>query len=171
MKGYSPIKIAKLSEKQISRLRNGHPVRVKHGDHHTIHVSEEQHKKIHRAHKKGAGCVIQMDPHQAEEHKHMMSHGGKIDWKKVGRTLKKTFAPVVRPILKGIAKQAIPAGLKAFGELTGNPEVSALAPVLQNKTDQGIDKLQKYGFGVKKNMFHHKRKHSLRGSALMPAGY
>ena len=58
--------IEKLSPAQISKLLNGHPVRVKHGLHHKLHVSEEHLKKLHRAHHKGSAATLQLDPYAIE---------------------------------------------------------------------------------------------------------
>jgi len=50
----------------MSKLLNGHKVRVKHGRHHKIHLSEEHSKKLHKAHMKGMGITIQLDPYAIE---------------------------------------------------------------------------------------------------------
>ena len=71
---YPKTSISKLSHNQILRLLRGHRVRVKHGSGHEIHLSEEQHKKLMKAHKKGAGHTIQFDPYQIEEHQHLRHH-------------------------------------------------------------------------------------------------
>ena len=65
---YHPIGIEKLSENQLSRLRNGHSVRVKIGNHHKVHLSVHQLKKLHAAHKHGKASTIQFDPYQMEAH-------------------------------------------------------------------------------------------------------
>jgi hypothetical protein len=72
---YTPIGIQQLSDKQISRLLNGHGVRVKHGSHHKVHLSSEQHKKLIRAHHKGAGVTLVLDPYQIEHHQCMRGEG------------------------------------------------------------------------------------------------
>jgi hypothetical protein len=76
---YHKVPIQKLSHSQIMKLLKGDRIRVKHGSGHEIHVSEEQHKKIHAAHKKGAGTTIQFDPfqQQMEAHHVLRSIGGK----------------------------------------------------------------------------------------------
>ena len=56
---YHPVSIVHLSANQISKLLNGHPVRVKHGQGHQIEVSAEQHKKLQKAHAKGSASTIQ----------------------------------------------------------------------------------------------------------------
>jgi len=73
---YHKIGIQKLSPAQISRLLNGHAVRVKHGSGHEIHASTEQHKKIHSAHKKGKAHTLTFDPYQIAQHQHLR-HGHK----------------------------------------------------------------------------------------------
>ena len=65
---YHPVGISKLSENQLSRLRNGHSVRVKLGNHHKVHLSVHQLKKLHAAHKHGKASTISFDPYQMEAH-------------------------------------------------------------------------------------------------------
>jgi hypothetical protein len=66
---YHPITIQKLSHAQISKLLRGGPVRIKHGQGHTIHVSHEQHKRIMSAHRRGCGINLMFDPYQQEMHR------------------------------------------------------------------------------------------------------
>lgn len=63
---YHKINIQRISKAQILKLLKGKRIRVKHGNHHTIHVSKEQHKKIMSAHVKGQGVNIEADPYQIE---------------------------------------------------------------------------------------------------------
>jgi hypothetical protein len=71
---YHKIGIQRLSPAQLSKLLNGHRVRVKHGSGHEIHASAEQHKKIMAAHRKGKAHTLQFDPYQIAQHQHMR-HG------------------------------------------------------------------------------------------------
>lgn len=64
-----------LSEVQIKKLVKGEPVRVKAGSHHKVHLSHEQHKKLHKAHAKGAGITLQLDPYQCDAHHHLIGEG------------------------------------------------------------------------------------------------
>jgi len=68
---YHEAHIAKLSPKQISRLLNAHPVRIKHGSHHKIHLSPEHHKKLHRAGLKGTAITVQLDPFAIAHNEHL----------------------------------------------------------------------------------------------------
>ena len=45
---YQKVGIKKLSNAQISKLLNGHRIRVSQGDDHEIYASSEQHKKINK---------------------------------------------------------------------------------------------------------------------------
>jgi hypothetical protein len=99
---YTPVGIHQLSAKQISRLLNGHGVRVKHGSHHKIHLSSEQHKKLIRAHHKGSGVTLVLDPYQIEHHQGMRGEG-------VMSSLKKAY---------GHAKTVAGHARKAIGHAT-----------------------------------------------------
>ena len=57
-----------LSESQKSKLRNGHPVRIKLGSGNTLNLTDQQIKKLQSAHKKGASYTITFHPEQAEKH-------------------------------------------------------------------------------------------------------
>jgi hypothetical protein len=78
---YHEAHIAPISKKQVSKLLNGHPVRVKAGSHHKIHLSAEHHKKLHRAHAKGCGITVTLDPYAIEHNQHLrhdVGMGGKL---------------------------------------------------------------------------------------------
>ena len=57
-----------LSETQKSKLRNGHPVRIKSGSGNHLHLTDPQIEKLQSAHKKGAAYTLTMHPEQAEKH-------------------------------------------------------------------------------------------------------
>jgi len=65
---YHSTGVQKLSESQKSKLRNGHPVRIKQGSGNTLHLTDQQIKKLQSAHKKGAAYTITFHPEQAEKH-------------------------------------------------------------------------------------------------------
>ena len=65
---YSEIAISKLSETQKSKLRNGHPVRVKLGSGNKLNLTNEQIKKLESASRKGRGYTITFHPEQAGKH-------------------------------------------------------------------------------------------------------
>jgi hypothetical protein len=65
---YHSTGVQKLSENQKSKLRNGHPVRIKQGSGNNLHLTDPQIKKLQSAHKKGAAYTLTMHPEQAEKH-------------------------------------------------------------------------------------------------------
>ena len=65
---YHTTGVGKLSETQKSKLRNGHPVRIKSGSGNILHLTDPQIKKLQAAHKKAAAYTLTMHPEQAEKH-------------------------------------------------------------------------------------------------------
>jgi hypothetical protein len=65
---YHSTGVGKLSESQKSKLRNGHPVRIKLGSGNTLNLTDQQIKKLQSAHKKGTAYTITFHPEQAEKH-------------------------------------------------------------------------------------------------------
>ena len=65
---YHSTGVQKLSESQKSKLRNGHPVRIKQGSGNSLHLTDAQIKILAQAHKKGAAYTITFHPEQAEKH-------------------------------------------------------------------------------------------------------
>ena len=89
---YHKASIAPLSSTQVSKILNGHSVRISAGNGHDIELSKEQLKKFARAQKTGKGMTVTMDPFQMQNHQHLRGSGN----------LKKTA--------KGSAKRLIVAG-------------------------------------------------------------
>jgi hypothetical protein len=59
---YHKASISPLSSTQISKILNGHSVRVSAGNGHDIELSKEQLKKFAKAQKTGKGMTLTMDP-------------------------------------------------------------------------------------------------------------
>ena len=73
---YHKIKVGLLSNPQISRLLNGHGVRVSDGNDHEIEISKEQLKKFMKAREKGKAITLNMDPFQMQAHQYLRGSGG-----------------------------------------------------------------------------------------------
>ncbi len=163
---YHPIGLDKLSETQISRLRNGHAVRVKCGNHHKLHVSEQQHKKIMSAHKKGKAHTLMLDPFQ--QHQMKNGHGFFDTLKNIAGPAIKTLAPVL--IDKG--SEALKNKISGTGIHHKHPKKGRglwgdlAKAVLPSVVDVGSNLAKNYigGHGI-----HHK-KHSHKSGSLLPAG-
>jgi len=111
--------LAPLSEAQVKKLLKGQPVRVKAGTHHKVHLSSEQHKKLQKAHSKGAGITLQLDPYQCDGHSHMIGSGflskAKSLATKAFSGAKKAFAaaPVgLKSAIKSKAMEGLKSGLE-----------------------------------------------------------
>ena len=142
---YHQININKLSHNQISKLLNGHRIRVKHGHGHTIHASTEQHNKISKAHRKGAGHTIQFDPYQIEHHQHLRGHGGG------------SVGSVVNHLAKSTIKHYAPKVIDYAANYAKN-KISGL----------GMEHPQHLHHAYHPHYIHGE---ALNGGALMPAGY
>ena len=61
---YHNASISPLSSTQISKILNGHSVRVPAGNGHDVELSKEQFKKLSKAHNAGKAITLTMNPFQ-----------------------------------------------------------------------------------------------------------
>jgi hypothetical protein len=101
---YYEVGIQKLSENQLSKLRNGHPVRVKLGNHHKISLSIQQLKKLNKASKKGSASTISFDPYQLEAHGSGIF--GDIGRKAKAFVQKYKLQDIVNPVINRVKKES-----------------------------------------------------------------
>ena len=166
---YHKASISPLSATQISKILNGHSVRIKPGNGHDIELSKEQLKKFAKAHKTGKGMTIAMDPYQMQNHQYLRGSGSGGS---VGRRNK--YNKWVDALG---ARQVIDAGMTK-----GASTISGMGVGRRNKYNKWVDALGARqvidagmskgastisGFGLKKRKVP---KRKMRGSALMPAG-
>jgi hypothetical protein len=149
---YHNISIEPLSKSQISKLLNGHRVIVKLGQGIEIHASEEQYKKIIKAHKKGSGVTIQFDPYQMENHQFLIGKGGEGFLSNVMKSkLTKGIVKAVAPQVGNIVGQQVKnlTGSDAAGNLTsslikqGSQEAfgnGLIGNIMKSKLTKGIAK-------------------------------
>ena len=71
---YSHVGIEALSHPQIKKLLCGGRVKVKLGHAHKIHVTHDHHKKLHKAHLKGSGIMLELDPYAQDLAKQAFGH-------------------------------------------------------------------------------------------------
>lgn len=170
---YHKINIAKLSKAQIAKLLRGDRIRVKHGEGHSISLSQEQAKKVMSAHKKGKGCCVQFDPYQCDMHR----GEGIFD------SVKAVAAKVAPTLIQAGAdelKKSLGHGKKGKGMVSDL--LKKAAPVLKNVgkavapalIQAGADELKK-SIGSGRKVVAHKgkkvHKKGKKGGALYPAGY
>ena len=103
---YSEIAISKLSETQKSKLRNGHPVRVKIGSGNKLNLTQEQIKKLESAGRKGRAYTITLHPEQAEKHGSGMFGDITTKLKKLAVQNKDLINPIIGRV-RGTAKKGV----------------------------------------------------------------
>ena len=203
---YHKVKVGNLSNPQISRLLNGHGVRVSDGSNHEIELSKEQLKKFMKAREKGKAITLTMDPFQMQNHQFLRGSGsgGSSGAGNLTRTSKGSAKRIItsatdrlvralegsgniKATAKDSGKKLIVAGtdrairaiegsgsggsvnrLKKYSRWTGainktirdGIDTSGKAARVYNDSTNPMAQL---GFGLKKRK-------SMKGSALMPAG-
>lgn len=140
---YIKVPVENLSERQQSRLRNGHGVIVRHhpqGRHH-IHMSHEQHKKMSRAYHKGMGMTITLDPYQMNHHK-IHGHG-------LGHTIMRGLRAAARnPVVRKLGKEIAHQGVNAL-QAAATAYAPEFAPAIQMGADYANNRI---GNGVRRRM-------------------
>ena len=94
---YHSTGVQKLSETQKSKLRNGHPVRIKKGSGNNLHLTDDQIKKLEAASRKGAAYTLKMHPEQAAKHKSGEGLFGDITTKV--KTFDRKHKDLINPII------------------------------------------------------------------------
>ena len=136
---YHKASIAPLSSTQVSKILNGHSVRISAGNGHDIELSKEQLKKFARAQKTGKGMTVTMDPFQMQNHQHLRGSGN----------LKKTA--------KGSAKRLIVAGTdRLIRSIAGSGNIKATAKdsgkrLIVAGTDRAVEAIEGSSIGGKIN--------------------
>ncbi len=155
------------SPKQLSKLRNGHKVRIKKGTGFNVIVHPENYRLVSRAFAKNRGLEISLSPeeieanrslspeqHQAIRESNPEMAGQGIFGKKFDKLLKKAgvkdTAYKIGDVLKPFAKGAITAGLASGATALGavQPELAPFLPAgvagLSSKVYDYLDNPSKY---------------------------
>jgi hypothetical protein len=109
---YHSTGVQKLSESQKSKLRNGHPVRIKQGSGNTLNLTDVQIKKLVQSHKRGTAYTIQMHPEQAEKH----GEGIFGDIKKFALSTVRKNRDLINPII-GCARSYAKSGIQKLADI------------------------------------------------------
>jgi hypothetical protein len=99
---YKSVGVAKLSETQKSRLRNGHPVRIKIGAGNKLHLTDAQIKKLQSAARRKAAYTLTMDPHQMAQHGQGLFGDISSTMKRIARKNKDLINPIIGRVKSGI---------------------------------------------------------------------
>lgn len=163
-----------LTDTQMRKLAKGQGVRVNPSAGCTAYdvwCKAGKCRRMERMMTKGKGFALKFDPEEMDENVEI--EGGRINFKKIGRTLRSTaksvgkfyrekVRPVVGPKIKEAVKKAIekgvPLAVETLGAVTGQPEIVAAAesPVVKRlakkASEKGTEKLSKLtgAFGMQK---------------------
>jgi hypothetical protein len=118
---YEKIGIEKLSPIQIKKLVQGQAVRIKLGDAHYIHLSQEQLKKLNKAFKHGKAVQIMFDPYQQEQ------HGSGLFGDIANFVKKHSLQKIVNPVIRGV-KQASHSGVSRASNFL-HSKIDKLKPI------------------------------------------
>lgn len=144
------------SKGQLSKLRNGHPVRIRQGSGFNVIVHPETYDLVTRAFSKNKGVQIALSPEEIQANRQSEQviegqgiFGPQFDKKveqTIGRKGKKKVYGFARDVLNPIAKTAIMAGMAtgATALSAAQPEFApVIVPVAAGMTDFMIDYLDK----------------------------
>lgn len=149
---YHKTGIQTLSPTQISRILNGHRVRIKHGSGQEMHLSNEQHKKLMSASKKGCGITVELDPYQMDMNQHLRgAKKGKGFFDsalKIGKQVGKKVAPVLIDYGADQLKNAIANSGDGIRRATKKPVAKKTATKKPVAKKGGA--LRTAGYGAKK---------------------
>lgn len=141
----------KLKDKQLRDLAMGKGIMIspKMGGEggYAISMSPAKLAKLMKALSAGKGMKVMLTPKELQMNGVEMMDGGRINWRGIGRTLRKVgktvgkfyreeIRPTLGPALKSLVKRGVEEGLplvvEGLSALTGNPEIGvAAAPFVQ----------------------------------------
>jgi hypothetical protein len=128
---YSSTGVGKLSESQKSKLRNGHPVRIKLGSGNTLNLTDQQIKKLQSAHKKGAAYTITFHPEQEEKHGEGFFGDIASKAKKFAISTVKKNRDLINPII-GRARSYAKSGIQKLSD-KANEKVDYFTPEIEGE--------------------------------------
>ena len=128
---YTLVGVQKLSETQKSRLRNGHPVRIKKGSGNQLHLTNEQIKKLESAAKKGAAYTLTLHPEQAEKHGSGFFGDIASKAKKFAISTIKANRDLINPII-GRARSYAKSGIQKLAD-KANEKVDKFTPEIEGE--------------------------------------
>jgi hypothetical protein len=155
---YSTTAVGKLSESQKSKLRNGHPVRIKIGSGNTLNLTDPQIKKLQSAHKKGAAYTLTFHPEQAEKH----GSGFFGDIASKAKAFARKHKDLINPLI-GRVRAGVHGGIDTLSN-KAKEKLEELASKANAKVDEFIQPIE--GEGVKRRRGRPKKGEGIIGDAL-----
>jgi hypothetical protein len=140
---YHKASISPLSSTQISKILNGHSVRISHGNKHDIELSKEQLKKFSKAQQKGKGMTLTLDPFQIQNHQHLRGSG---NLKKTAKgSAKRLIVAGTDRLIRSIEGSGIGGNIKATAKDSGKRLIVAGTDrAIKAIEGSGVNRLKKY---------------------------
>lgn len=159
----SPLMIRKLGDNKVVQLKGGMI-----GGGMKVMVPPHMAKRLSRAQRLNKGMRFHMTPEDLE------MNGGRINWKKLGRTIKKGakkawegYKKYVKPVVGPAVRKGLTKGAQAL--VAANPELGFLEPVVAPAVAKVGDISGAYG--MKKKRAAPKKKSVSGGSFLATGSY
>ena len=146
---YHEVGIQALSPKQISRLLNAHPVRVKAGSDAKIQVTADHAKKLAKAGMKGSALTVTLDPFAIQNNQHLRGQGpkGLKKFQKWTGAIGDFLKPVAKPIIGALTDAAV-QNIEAYGDqsarMAGVGPRKGLPAKYRGTGPKGLKKFQKW---------------------------
>ena len=148
---YHEVGIQALSPKQISRLLNAHPVRVKAGSDAKIQVTTDHAKKLAKAGMKGSALTVTLDPFAIQNNQHLRMSGkgpkGLKKFQKWTGAIGDFLKPVAKPIIGALTDAAV-QNIEAYGDqsarMAGVGPRKGLPAKYRGTGPKGLKKFQKW---------------------------
>jgi cytochrome c553 len=146
---YHEVGIQALSPKQISRLLNAHPVRVKAGSDAKIQVTTDHAKKLAKAGMKGSALTMTLDPFAIQNNQHLRGQGpkGLKKFQKWTGAIGDFLKPVAKPIIGALTDAAV-QNIEAYGDqsarMAGVGPRKGLPAKYRGTGPKGLKKFQKW---------------------------
>ena len=141
---YHKASISPLSSTQISKILNGHSVRVSAGNGHDVELSKEQLKKFAKAQKTGKGMTLTMDPYQMQNHQYLRGSG---NLKRTSRTnAKRVISSATDRLIRSIEGSGIGGNITAVAKDSGKDVIVASGErAVRSINGSGVNRLKKAG--------------------------
>ena len=140
---YHKASISPLSSTQISKILNGHSVRISAGNGHDVELSKEQLKKFAKAQKTGKGMTLTMDPFQMQNHQHLRGSG---NLKRTAKgSAKRLIVAGTDRLIRSIEGSGIGGNIKATSKDSGKRLIVAGTDrAIKAIEGSGVNRLKKY---------------------------
>jgi hypothetical protein len=176
----------KLKDAQLRDLATGKGIMISPkvaGFGYSISMSPAKHAKMMSAHSQGKSCKLMLSPKELKANGVEVMEGGRINWRGIGRTLRRVgkkagefyrenIKPEIGPQLKSLVKRGVEEGLPLAVEgltaLVGAPEIGAVAAPFVRGYARRVSEPFAQAVGRRTGAFGTKKKKTTKRKKMMP---